>query len=187
MKRLPYYIIALLALLTSCGDSEYEFSGYPCNFVFDNNASRSTQLASAMNQMSPGIFCHICVSGKFFYFNTNADTGEPEREPFNAIDEQRTIALGIYNESGIIVGYGNLNNPATFYAYDNQCPNCYKETGLPRYGLTMDTAGRAKCDRCKREYDLNNGGIISNGSGGDKLIRYRGSTTGPQGVLHVVN
>lgn len=187
MKTIPYYIIALLTLFASCDDTEYEYSNYPCNFVFDNNASRSTLLASAMNAQSPGIFCHASVSGKYFVFSTNDSQGRQERVAFNAIDEQRTIALGVYNESGIIVGYGNLNNPATFYAYDYQCPNCYKEAGLPRYGLSMDSTGKAKCSNCNREYDMNNGGIISSGDSGDKLIRYRGSTTGPQGVLYVVN
>lgn len=187
MKHIPYYIITLLLFFSSCGDSEYEYSNHPCNFIFDNTASRSPKLATAMNPMSPGIFCHISTSGKYFFFETNTDQGNPDKVQFTAIDEQRSINLGIYNESGIIVGYGNLNNPATLYAYDNQCPNCYKENNMPRFGLTMGTSGKAKCKKCNREYDLNNGGIISNGNGGDKLIRYRVNSTGPQGVLSVVN
>lgn len=176
-------------LFSSCSDSEYEYSSYPCYFVFNNTASRSPQLSTATNPSSPGIFCHIWVSGKYFIFETNTDLGNPDRVAFTAIDDQTSLNLGVYNESGIIVGYGNLNNPATFYAYDNLCPNCYKESNLPRYGyrLTMDTAGKAKCSNCNRQYDMNNGGIISNGSGGDKLIRYRSNTTGPQGILSVVN
>lgn len=187
MRRVPYLIIMLLIFFTSCGDTEYEFSNYACNFVFNNNASRSLKLSTAMNQMSPGIFCHISVSGKYFIFDTNTDQGSQEKVPFIAIDEERSINLGTYNESGIIVGYGNLNSPAIFYAYDNQCPNCYKEAGLPRYGLTMETTGKAKCNHCNREYNMNNGGIISGGDHGDKLIRYRCSTTGPQGILSVIN
>ncbi len=50
--------------------------------------------------------------------------------------------------------------------------------------LTMDTRGFATCPTCKRQYDLNNRGITSNGK---KLLRYRGSTTGPLGVLSVSN
>lgn len=174
-------------MLCSCGDTEYEYSRYPCNFVFDNAAGRSLKLSTAMNPMSPGVFCRVSTSGKYFVFLTNADNDEPERVPYNAIDAQRTIRLGAYNETGVIVGYGNLDNPAVFYAYDSQCPNCYKVANLPRYTLSMDYAGKAKCKNCGREYDMNNGGIVTGGQGGDKLIRYRGSTTGPQGVVTVVN
>lgn len=187
MRHIPYYIIALLTLFTSCEDAEYEYSNYPCNFVFNNTGSKSSKLAAAMNSASPGIFCRISASGKTFFFEINDGSGDKERVAYTAIDEQRTIAIGVYNESGIIVGYGNLNNPATFYAYDNQCPNCYEEVGLPRYGLTMDTSGKATCSRCNRSYDMNNGGIVASGDGGSKLIRYRASTTGPLGVISVVN
>lgn len=187
MRKYTYYIIALIALFSSCSDAEYEFSSDPCYFVFDNTANRSPLLSSAMNPLSPGAFCHVSVSGKYFVFNTNMAPGQSDRVAFNGIDAQRSIVLGAYNESGIIVGYGNLNSPAIFYAYDNQCPNCYRSSNLPRYNLTMDTTGKAICSNCGREYDMNNGGIISKGDPGDKLIRYRCSTTGTQGVLSVVN
>lgn len=187
MKKYTYYIIALLALFVSCDDAEFEFSSDSCYFIFDNSANRSPMLGTAMNSLSPGVFCHAAVSGRYFVFNTNTAPGQTERVAFNAVDEHRTLILGAYNESGILVGYGNLNSPAIFYAYDNQCPNCYKESNLPRYGLTMDTTGKATCKSCKRVYDMNNGGIISSGDPGDKLIRYRCSTTGPTGVLSVIN
>ena len=66
-------------------------------------------------------------------------------------------------------------------------PNCYEESNLPRYPLTMLTTGKAKCNNCHREYDMNNGGIVSKGDNGRKLIRYKASTTGVQGILSVVN
>ena len=37
----------------------------------------------------------------------------------------------------------------------------------------------------KREYNLNNGGVIAKGDGGKKLTRYRCATSGPFGVLQV--
>ncbi len=186
MKRYTYYIIAMLAIFTACGNTDYEYSNYPCYFIFENDASRSAALASAMNSMSPGIFCRITTSGEnHFLFESNQ--GLSDRPVLTAIDQQRTVRLGTYNETGIIVGYGNLNNPATFYAYDSQCPNCYKNTSLPRYKLTMNTDGTAECGSCSRKYDMNNGGIVVSGDSGDKLIRYHASTTGPQGVLSVTN
>lgn len=122
MKKYTYYVIALLALFVSCDDAEFEFSSDSCYFIFDNSANRSPMLGTAMNSLSPGVFCHAAVSGRYFVFNTNTAPGQTERVAFNAVDEQRTLILGAYNESGIIVGYGNLNSPAIFYAYDNQCP-----------------------------------------------------------------
>ncbi len=186
MKRYTYYIIALLTLLTSCGDTEYEYSGNSAYFVFENTASRSAALASAMNNMSPGIFCRIKTSGANHY-SCETNQGLSDRPVKNAIDEQRTVRLGVYNETGIIVGFGNLNNPPTFYAYDSQCPNCYKNTNMPRYSLTMNTDGTAECGSCHRKYDMNNGGIVVAGDGGDKMMRYHASTTGPEGVLVVTN
>ncbi|MCD8210785.1 MAG: hypothetical protein LUC37_04490 [Prevotella sp.] len=184
MKRLVLYITSIL-LLFSCGNMEYEYSSEKCYFIFDNTASRSIYLSQAMTPYS-GVFCRIYVQGEYFKFETNTSS-EAETIAMTAVDKSRTIDLGVYNSSGIIVGYGNLDYPATFYAYDYQCPNCYKVDELPQFPLTMDTSGKAKCKKCSREYDMNNGGIVSSGEGGDKLMRYRASTTGTFGVLSVVN
>lgn len=185
MKRYTYYIIVLLTtvLFSSCSDAENEYSNYPCRFVFDNSANRSPALASAMNVMSPGVFCRITMTGNLFNFSTNQGLEDHVRQ--TAIDQQVSITLGRSNSTGIIVGYGILNSPATFYAYDSQCPNCYHEDGLLRYSLTMNTDGTAECGSCHRKYDMNNGGIISSGDGGNKMIRYRAGIAG--NVLSVNN
>lgn len=185
MKRYTYYIIVLLAtvIFAGCDDVESEFSSNPCRFVFDNSANRSPALASAMNVMSPGIFCRITMTGNYFNFSTNQ--GLEDEVMMTAIDKEVTIILGVYNVTGIIVGYGNLNSPATFYAYDSQCPNCYHEGGLLRYSLTMNTDGTAECGSCHRKYDMNNGGIVSSGDGGNKMMRYRAGVAG--NVLTVNN
>jgi len=176
--------LSFLAL--SCGDSEYEYSSHRAYFNFDNATRLDPVLMTAMNPVSPGIFCKISISnGSYFVFQNNQ--GQSSRQNMTALDRQRTIILGAYNESGIIVGYGTLDQPPTFYAYDAQCPNCYSETNLPRYVLTMTTDGKAVCSRCGRKYNMANGGIICEGENGSKLIRYRASTTGPTGVLSVNN
>ncbi len=174
-------------MLTSCGDTEYEYSGNSAYFVFENTASRSAALASAMNNMSPGIFCRITLSvdGNHFNFSNNHGLSD-DPVAMSAVDKQRTVRLGVYNMTGIIVGYGNLNNPPTFYAYDSLCPNCYKDTGAFK-SLAMHTDGTAECGSCHRKYDMNNGGIVVAGDGGDKMMRYHASTTGPEGVLVVTN
>lgn len=185
MKRLLSLLLLALALCACSTDNEY--SKYSCYFVLDNSKHQSTVLMACMNSMSTGMFCRITESGSNpvrFKFESNQG-GEAEYKTANAEDLKRTRILGVYN--GVIVGYGNLSSPATFYAYDNQCRNCYEETGLVRYALTMNVDGTVTCKTCKRSYDLNNGGVVTSGKSGKNLIRYRASTTGPLGVLAVGN
>ena len=90
-------------------------------------------------------------------------------------------------ESGVIVGYGFTSvggDMHEFYAYDAQCPNCYKEYNMPRYMLSLNSDGTAYCSKCKRTYSLKNGGVTDNG---DKLLRYRATSTGPNGILAINN
>ena len=85
------------------------------------------------------------------------------------------------------MGYGNLNNPPVFYAYDLECPNCFDPQALPLKSkpLQLLAGGIAVCRVCNRRYNLNNSGVIVQGERGRKLTRYRAQTTGPYGVLTV--
>ena len=179
-------IFCLICLLCSCGDSEFEYTGHRAYFVFDNSLHLDPTLTASMNSMSPGVFCRIWIAdASHISFENNQ--GLSSRTVINAAEQQRRMDLGVYNQSGIIVGFGTLSQPAVFYAYDAQCPNCYEESNMPRYQLSMDTAGRASCKNCGRSYDMNNGGIVSSGPGGNKLFRYHASTTGPTGILAINN
>lgn len=183
---------ALLALvaLSACDKSDFEYCSEQCYFVFDNSEHLSSVLQGALNSASPGTFCRITTGtsngAKTFHFEDNH--GNTDDKYANAKDLRRSCVLGIYNASGIIVGYGNLNIPATLYAYDSQCPNCYYSTNTPSYRLILTSAGHAVCSSCKREYDMNNGGIVAKGDAGKGMLRYRRvSCTGPQGILSVQN
>lgn len=179
--------LALLAVFTACGDAESEYSRNRCYLVIDNSKHLDQTLATAMNSMSKGVFCAIYTGtrgGADTYFFEN-NQGLTSYKTLNAEDLRRSRILGVYNGSGLIVGYGTLDG--VFYAYDRQCPNCYEESNLPKYALSMNSTGTASCSRCSRKYDMNNGGIISDGEQGKKLMRYRASTTGPQGILSVSN
>jgi len=175
-----------LITLTSCDDSEFEYSNYQAYFVFDNSQRLDATLSSAMNPLSPGIFCKIAIEGSNYISFVN-NQGLNSKQMMTAVDQRRTCILGIYNGSGVIVGYGALSDPPAFYAYDVQCPNCYEQTNKPNSPLSMDTNGKAICKKCQRTYDMNNGGIIIGGEGGKKMIRYHASTTGPNGVLKINN
>ncbi|MBP5278586.1 MAG: hypothetical protein J6Z18_08905 [Prevotella sp.] len=184
MKQL--WALLLCMTLFACGDEEFEYSRYHAYFVFDNQQHLDATLSSAMNPLAPGIFCRISTSGNQYFLFTN-NQGQSSRQVMNAIDKQRSVVLGLYNETGIYVGYGILNDPPVFYAYDALCPNCYQETGLMRDILSVNSSGLASCSRCKRVYDMNNMGIITQGETGSKLIRYHASTTGPNGILSINN
>ena len=178
--------LLLPLFLISCGESEFEYSNHRAYCVFDNSQHLDATLSSAMNAMSPGIFCRISISSET-YIDFENNQGLKSRVALNAIERQRLFELGVYNGSGVIVGYGTFDNPPVFFGYDAQCPNCYEESNMPRYQLSISSDGKAACKNCHRQYDMNNGGIIVSGSNGDKLIRYHASTTGPMGVLTVNN
>lgn len=171
---------------SSCGDTQNEYTSHHCYFVFDNQTHNDPTLAAAMTPYS-GVFTTISLTTKggarYFVFKSNQNISSDKI--FNNIDSQRTLILGM--NDGIIVGYGTLSDPLTFYAYDRECPNCYDDSRIPirSFPITVSSNGIGTCNNCHRQYDLNNGGIIGSGDGGLKLTRYRASTTGPYGILTV--
>lgn len=148
-----------------------------------------------MNPYSSGTFCRISLGVKsgaqVFFLKSNA--GEEAEITLLAEDTQRANSLGIYNESGLIVGYSNLPSASErpeFYAYDALCPNCYEANAATRFApLQMEDVafGQCRCTACGRTYNLNTGGNIATGSGGKQLYRYHAETSGPNGYLKVYN
>ena len=189
MKNLICLLLTSLALLllTGCGETTNEFTLGSCYVVIDNGVHQDATLAGAMNPNVPGIFCIIkCntrAGARYFDFTDNA--GVSSSKPLNGVDARRTIVMGQNN--GIIVGYGTLNQPPSFYAYDLECPNCFDPNAIPVKSkpLSISTNGIATCSVCHRQYDLNNNGFVSSGDSGNKLTRYHANTTGPFGVLSV--
>ncbi|MBO4659057.1 MAG: hypothetical protein J5637_05490 [Prevotella sp.] len=186
MRRL---VIALLCamLCSSCGDTQNEYTIGACYFVVDNSIHQDATLASAMNVNAPGVFCTITKDirngANCFIFSNN--TGQNSSSNLNALDSRRTLILGYNN--GIIVGFGTLSSPATFYAFDRECPNCFDPQAIPMrsHPLSVNASGMATCATCKRQYNLNNDGFVASGENGKRLTRYRAQTTGPFGVLSV--
>ena len=177
-----------LMLLTACSKDSFDFSSMHARFFYDNSIHQDATLQSALNSMSPGVFCRIYegYEGSSLYFHFESNQGLASKKKATADDLRPTRILGILPSTGVVVGYGNLSSPAMLYCYDSQCPNCYAETNMANYKLAFDSRGMATCASCKREYDLNNNGLVTNGSG-KKLIKYRVSTTGPLGVLSINN
>ncbi len=175
-----------LLLATSCAKESFDYSSLRAYFIFNNSIHQDPTLQSALNPMSPGVFCRVSEGMEqqsvYFYFESNQ--GLNSKQKANGDDIRTSRELGVNSRTGIIVGYGNLSSPAIFYCYDSQCPNCYYETNMANYRLTMNAKGIATCPKCKREYDLNNNGLTANGK---KLIKYRATSTGPLGILSVNN
>ena len=183
--------LALPLLFTvACSGDDYTYSSYHCNLVIDNATHNDVTLASAMNSMSPGVFCKITYnnSKKAYVFTNNQ--GQSSSTPLTASEIERlgrTSRVGLNN--GLIVGYGNLSTSKeggyVFYAFDAECPNCFDFNAIPlrSYPLTMTTAGIAECANCKRQYNMNTGGnCINNTRKG--LTTYRAATSG-NGTLTV--
>ena len=188
MKRAMQALTALLVVcLMACGNTENEFTAGSCYFIFDNSAHQDATLAGAMNPNAPGIFCTITTEMRngANYFNFSSSAGQNSSQIYNALDKRRTLALG-FND-GIIVGFGALNQPPVFYAFDRECPNCFDPNAIPikSRALSVGTDGQATCGVCHRKYDLNNNGFVSSGDDGKRLTRYRAATTGPFGILSV--
>ena len=157
-----------------------------------------------MSEASRGIFCIISetthAGRKFVVFeNSNGSSSE---QPESEEEKMAKFILGLNN--GIIVGFQTLINEPNggffqtlinepnggFVAYDLQCPNCVRRdnnTLTPTYRLTIDSKGIATCQKCKKTYDMNNGGIVQNGEEGDTgLAKYLGRTMGPYDFVSVV-
>ena len=192
MKKVLFFAIITVCMLTvSCGETEHEFSNYHCYFVFDNSIHNNAVAAGAMTPYS-NIFVVVKKKEQMVgnstlthFLFTEAGSGKTQTSKANGVDMKRTIRIGQNN--GIIIGYGNMSDPPVFYAYDLECPNCFSADAWPQrdYYLSLSATGIATCAVCKRQYSLNQAGIIVAGNDGKKLIRYRASTSGPYGILHV--
>lgn len=183
--------VAVLLMATACS-TDPEFSAWPCRFVYDNGLHLDQTLATATNSMSRGIFCHITESvrqgAKYLVFTNSDGLSSTQRE--TAAESESHYQLGLSN--GIIVGYQTFNTTPNggFIAYDAQCPNCVRNgnsLGSSKYIIQMDHKGMATCPTCKRQYMLNNRGIVVNGGKDDhKLEQYAlVNCTGPTGVVSV--
>lgn len=176
-----------ILMLIGCSGAEYEYSNKPCRFVFNMNThANSAALRSAVG--GTGVFCRVTktLSGGAQYYSFSTNQGLSDKVIYTAEDQRTTVIIGINNS--IILGYGNLDNPAVFYGFDGECPNCYDPDALPRrsYPLEMNSAGIATCNTCHRKYNLNTGGNLIEGDRGSKLTRYHAAYSAA-GIVTVTN
>lgn len=152
----------------SCTDENVQnvYSRYRAYFRYDNVMS-ALPLYPALTGV--GEYCTISTAGSYLYFRSL--TKSQQVNLTSLAYYQRYVAI-----AGFIVGRMNIPDMNTGAvepaAYDLACPNCYADDNISK-PLTLKEGGFARCARCKRIYNLNNGGLISSGGKGRKLERYR--------------
>lgn len=174
-------ILTLLLLLMplSCNDDnvQNEFSSYRAYFYFDQVMTTHPLLAALTG--AGGQFCSIYSSNSKMIFQSLTEMLPVDVTAIAYY--QRFVTIG-----GFIVGQSNVPDMKTgqlpIVCYDRVCPNCYKESSISK-PLVLQENGFANCQRCKRNYDLNNLGITPNGN---KLIRYKISYNG-NNVMEINN
>lgn len=166
-------------LLASCGEEQPEFSNFHHNLTYDNQTHLDATIASAMDPVSTGTWCHLSTTmqGGAHYFVFANNQGLTSSVIFNAIDMRQQSYNHMGMNNGLIIGssiYGD-----GFFAFDAQCPDCFDYNAIPVRNYPLDIAqdGMATCGNCRRSFNLNK---WPNG-----LTRYRATTTGAYGVLHV--
>ena len=177
--RIKKYIPILFGLLplASCQKAEEEYTTHQCYFSFNctyHNASRLINAVSSYETFA--IVTTEPLSGKTYTVVTSIYGTDDTRDNITTAEEtQRSRVLGLAN--GLIIGRSAIDQ--TLYAYDRQCPNCFEATGFTAAPLQWSgNTTTVVCTRCDRKYNLSNGGVVSEGTAGKKLLRYRISYDG---------
>lgn len=168
MRKLFLFLL-LVSLLSCAGDGVTvgHFCALPARFTF-SPVSSQPQLYVACHSM--GEWCTIRLQNRQFVFTSAAGrTGVTNQ---TALMGYTGFYMGL---SGFIVGLPNLPEMGTdapqVTCYELACPNCYELEHVTK-PLTLQT-GTAACQKCRRQYDLNNLGVIIRGDKGRGLYRYR--------------
>lgn len=165
MKRLLF--VCCLLTVFGCQDTDYTYCNLPAKFIFENTY-QAPALYTACNSM--GEFCTITSDGKQFIFKGSKVTSTVNK---TALTDYAGFYLGL---SGLIVGLPNIpeigKTESQVVCFDLACSNCYEDHNITK-PLNLRNDGIATCASCKRTYDLNNTGFISNGEAGKPLYRYR--------------
>lgn len=170
MPRSLCWALSLL-LCTACvedGLVSQKYCNLPARFTY-NPVSAVSQLYASCNSM--GQWCSITATGTQFIFSN--PTGST---PVNRTQVSNYTGFNMGLSCGYLVGLPSipelgLMDPIVT-CYDRACRNCYEEAYITK-PLTLNQAGTASCPKCQRTYDLNNQGLVSQGTPGKSLYRYR--------------
>ena len=165
MKKLLFLPFCLF--LSACQKADTLFSSLPAQFTMEN-IYQAPVLYTACNSM--GQFCTITSQGTTFVFSDTHNSSTVNR---TAMNDYTGFYLGL---SGFIVGLPSIpeigQDASRVVCFDLACSNCYHDNSVTKR-LVLQDGGYVYCSSCRRTYNLNNVGIISNGEGGKPLFRYR--------------
>jgi len=166
--------------LAGCGETEDFYARMPA-FLRYTPVSAMPPLNSALN--NPGMFCTATFTSTHYVF-TGPD-GQVATWPRTALEAYgKPVCI-----SGFIIGtpaVPDMQGNLAPVAYELACPNCDMEASISR-ALALTGVAAAACGRCGRVYDLNNGGMVSTGTDGHSLYRYRIRYTQASDVVVVQN
>lgn len=168
MKERLLNILLLLCVLhiSACSeDTNLEYAQAPA-FLRVQPVSTVQPLNAALN--SPGVFCKVTFSTKFYHFeNNHGQSAQINRTALDAYGKPKCL-------NGFIIGTPNvpdLSGVMAPVAFDLACPTCYAEALIQR-SLEMNEQGETYCSRCGTTYDLNNFGYPKDGPGTSTMLRY---------------
>lgn len=164
----------------ACSDDTQDFYAHVRAFLRVYPVTSAPQLHTALN--NPGMFCKVTFTTRAYIFT----------DAFGQSSEIARTALDAYGRPECVAGFitgmpaiPDMQGRMECVAYDLVCPNCYLD--LIERALTFASATTVSCPRCRRTYDLGNGGIVTGGENGQKLLRYHLTYSPAQNVLFIQN
>ena len=119
-------------LVSSCSNTDFDYSSLHAYFVFDNGQHQDATLQSALNPLSPGVFCRVSEGQEgavtYFYFESNE--GLSTKQKANADDMRRTRAIGLNNKL-LFTSNGIVS-----------CSRCKRQYNLNNNGLCINAEGK---------------------------------------------
>lgn len=166
-----FFILICMICVACTGEVARPYASYRA-FLRFAPVSAAPLLRSALN--SPGEWCMVTYDEKTYRITgPSGHTNTYPRTARDAYGKPTSIA-------GFIVGTPSLpdTHGVTYVAaFDVACPVCYETDNVERSLTWTTTAEQLHCTRCKRTYNLNNGGIIveapEDGRKNKSLYRYR--------------
>ena len=188
LRTVKIVLVAIVAIsiLSSCEKMENMYSSHYAYFTYQP-VSATPNLFRACTSL--GEFCSITFPPGDRYIIKNPST--PSVEDYilrTALQGYGGFRLGL--NSGLIIGMPiipeMMQQQSQVVCFDLCCSNCYKDYHLTK-PLQMSVGGEANCLLCKRVYDLNNSGIVSDGPAGHSLFRYYVNYYSPTQKITVSN